>query len=127
MWLLMLACAAPGPGPGADPTPDETDGGSTAADGGGTAGDGGGAADDDVETVPAGPDDEGCPTIYRQDIVPDLRIEMDNAEWEGVQADYAAGIQQLRPARFTWLNPAGAAAKAGRGVAPGRADEALYV
>jgi CotH kinase protein/Putative metal-binding motif len=105
MWLLTLACADPGPGPGVDRA---TDSGSTAADGGGAAADGGGAAEDDVEEVPAAPDDEGCPTLYRQDIVPDLRIEMDAAEWAGVQADYASGIQQFRPARFSWMTPAGA-------------------
>ncbi len=61
-----------------------------------------------LETVPSAEDD-GCPTLYRQDLLADLHLDIDESEWAGIQSDYSAGIQQYRPASFTWMTPLGEA------------------
>lgn len=93
--VLLLACASAVPldtsPPGTDPVPTET-GGPT-----------GGAT---TETLPAGEDD-GCPTIFDQERLPELRLELSDAAWAGLQADYASGATNFHDAGFSWATETG--------------------
>ena len=114
MWWLLPACTAalldldPKTLPGDDGGPVD----SASEDGGGDGTDTTDTTDTteepgEVETVPGAGEDDGCSPFYRQGTVPDLRLELTEAEWAGVQADYAAGTRQFRPASFTWVTDTG--------------------
>jgi hypothetical protein len=65
-------------------------------------------AGEPVEEI-QGSGEDGCPALYAQHLLPDLHLTMSEAQWAGVQADYAAGVQQFRPAEFRYIAPDGSA------------------
>lgn len=64
--------------------------------------------DTSVEQVPGtGFDDEGCNVLYAPDRVPVFQVELSEADWAALESDYASGVKQYHPARFTYVNDAG--------------------
>lgn len=91
LTLLLLGCVAP-----EVPTDPSSPGG----------GDSTVPTEDPPESIgPADP--EECPRIFRQDVLPDLHLEMTDAEWAAIQADYRSYIANWHPARFAWVTDTG--------------------
>ncbi len=90
--LLLLACTAPstptGPGAG-DPVADPTE---VLGD---APGDSGGP-DTDL------PDVDGCPALYDPSVVQAFEVEISEAEWAELEADYARGEKDYHPVVFRW-------------------------
>ena len=81
--LLLAACTAPEVSlPDTEPTEDRDDTGYTSV-------------------LPAAEEEE-CPTIFHQDQLPDLRLQMTDSEWAAIQADYHAYTASWHPATFSW-------------------------
>ncbi len=53
-----------------------------------------------VDTAPPPPDD-GCPAVYDQTVLPTFSLQISDAEWAGLQADYTSGTKAWHPASFT--------------------------
>jgi len=52
-------------------------------------------------TVPPAEDD-GCPSIYAQALLPAFEVEMTDADWAALQADYTTGTKSYHPAVFVY-------------------------
>lgn len=63
-------------------------------------------ADAEPEAIGAG-EPEVCPSLFRQDVLPDLRLQMTDADWAAIQADYRSYVAAWHPARFAWVTGEG--------------------
>lgn len=62
---------------------------------------------DPLDSVPGVPTDtapepeDGCPALYDQDVLPAFTLDLSDAEWAALQADYTTGTKSWHPAAFT--------------------------
>jgi hypothetical protein len=63
--------------------------------------------DADPRDTTEGDDTDGCPTLYRQDLLPEFDLRIDAADLDALRADYTTGTKAWHPAAFVWLRPDG--------------------